>query len=57
MKNSNELIKNKSKDDFNKVNLKNYKLAMEDTLFASLAYKLELDESILCKYTSKLESR
>ena len=54
MKNSNELIKNKSKDDFNKVNLKNYKLAMEDTLFASLAYKLELDESILCKYTSKL---
>jgi len=56
MKNSNELIKNKSKDDFNKVNLKNYKLAMEDTLFASLAYKLELDESILCKYTSKLES-
>lgn len=56
MKNSNELIKTKSKDDYNKINLKNYKLAMEDKLFASLTYKLGLDESILSKYTSKLES-
>ncbi len=56
MKNTNELIKTKPKEDINKINMKNYKLAMEDQLFANLAYKLNMDEETLCKYTTKLES-
>ncbi len=54
MKNTNELVNNKK--DFKASTLKNYKLALEDKDFANLAFKLALDEKILSKYTSKLES-
>lgn len=52
MKNINEHIDNK---DIKAVNKKNFGLAMKDTDFANLCYKLDLDEDILCNYTSKLE--
>ena len=35
---------------------KNFKLAMEDDKFKALVYKLNLDEKILMKYTTKLEN-
>ena len=47
---------NKSIDDIKTITLKNYRIAMEDKDFAMLAYTLNLDESILMNYTSKLES-
>lgn len=53
MKEVEDLIKNKK--DVNLIIRKNYKLAMEDKDFQVLAYKLDMSEDILMKYTSKLE--
>ena len=44
-----------SKKDLAAINRKNFKLSMIDNDFANLAYKLDLSEDILMKYTSKLE--
>ena len=44
-----------SKKDLAAINRKNFKLSMIDNDFANLAYKLDLSEDTLMKYTSKLE--
>ncbi len=44
------------KKDLKAIIRKNYKLAMENQNFAALCYKLNLDEDILMKYTTKLEN-
>lgn len=46
----------KKKQDLESINRKNFKLAMEDSKFANLCYKLNTEENILMKYTSKLEN-
>lgn len=54
MKNINEYVNKKSEID-SSLN-KSFKLAMEDIKFANLCYKLDVSESVLKKYTSKLEN-
>lgn len=46
----------KSIKDIESSNMKNFKIAMENKDFAFVAYKLDMDESVLCKYTTKIEN-
>lgn len=54
MKNVENIVPNKK--DLNAVNRKNFLISMKDTDFANLAYRLDMVEEVLMKYTSKLES-
>ena len=54
MKNVNEVIK-KNKDIESKI-MKSFKLAMENKEFASLCYRLDINEKILMKYTTRIEN-
>lgn len=54
MMNVNNLIENKK--DIKRLNEKNFMIAMEDTDFANLSYRLDLPKEELSKYTTKLEN-
>lgn len=54
MQNINKIINQKK--DIDMLVKKNFKLAMEDENFASLVYRLNIDENTLMKYTTKLEN-
>lgn len=54
MKNVGEYLSKKK--DYEAINRKSFKLAMENTEFANLFYRLNISEEIGLKYTSKLEN-
>ncbi len=54
MKKVDEYIPNKK--DLDSINRKNFKLAMENTDFANLCYRLGVSEEVMQKYTSRLEN-